>query len=68
MRPQLADTNHLRSRLLTVEQAAEYLNRTRDAMRHLVHDGKLPTVRADKRVFIDVEDLDAWIRNNKVGN
>ena len=52
-------------RLLTTEEAAEYLGRTKEAMQHLVAGGKLPTIRSDRRVFFDVHDLDTWIRQNK---
>jgi excisionase family DNA binding protein len=56
----------MRQRLLTVEEAATYLGRTTEAVQHLVASGKLPTVRSDRRVFLDVRDLDAWIEANKV--
>lgn len=53
------------TRLLTVEQAAAYLGRTKEAVQHMVASGKLPTVRSDRRVFVDVDDLDQWIVENK---
>ena len=55
----------VKPRLLSVEQAAIYLGRTKDAVQHMIGSGKLPTVRPDRRVFIDVKDLDAWIEDNK---
>lgn len=55
----------IRPRLITVDQAATYLGRTKDAVQHLISSGKLPTVRSDRRVFIDVRDLDTWIEDNK---
>jgi excisionase family DNA binding protein len=55
----------VRPRLLTVEQAAVYIGRTKDAVHHMIAGGKLPTVRSDRRVFIDMRDLDAWIEENK---
>jgi len=55
----------IRPRLLTVEQAAVYIGRSKEAMQHMVTDGKIPTVRSDRRIFIDVRDLDAWIEENK---
>jgi excisionase family DNA binding protein len=54
-----------RQRLLTVEQAAEYLGRSRLAVEHMIASGRLPVVRADRRVFLDVKDLDRWIESNK---
>lgn len=52
-------------RLLTVEQAATYLGRTEEAMHHLIANRKIPTVRVDRRVFIDIRDLDAVIERHK---
>jgi excisionase family DNA binding protein len=52
-------------RLLTVEQAAAYLSRTKASIQHMISAGRLPTVRADRRVFLDIRDLDAWIEQNK---
>ena len=53
------------ARLLTVEQAAAYLGRTKEAVQHMASSGKLPTVRSDRRVFLDRADLDRWIEHNK---
>ena len=55
----------LRPRLLTVGQAANYIGRTRDGVQHLIASGKLPCVKADRRNFLDVRDLDAWIESSK---
>ncbi len=52
-------------RLLTVEQAATYLGRSKASVQHMVSAGRLPIVRADRRVFLDVRDLDTWIEQNK---
>ena len=58
------DGGTVRPRLLTVEQAAIYVGRTKEAVQHMVSSGKLPTVRSDRRVFIDVQDL-SQIGNSK---
>ncbi len=55
----------VRPRLLTVEQAAVYIGRTKYAIQHMIASCKLPTVRTDRRVFIDMRDLDSWIEGNK---
>jgi excisionase family DNA binding protein len=55
----------VKPRLLTVEQAATYIGRTKDAVQHMISSSKLPSVRPDRRVFVDVLDLDAWIEDNK---
>ena len=52
-------------RLLTVGQAANYLGRTKVSVQHLVANGVLPAVRFDRRVFLDLRDLDRWIDENK---
>jgi excisionase family DNA binding protein len=61
------DPSRLYPRLLTVDQAAVYLGRTKEAVQHLVSSGKVPTVRADRRVFLDRNDLDKWIDEHKTG-
>ena len=53
-------------RLLDIEAAAVYLGRTSRAVRDLVRTGKIPSVRCDRRVFLDLRDLDAWIDSNKL--
>ncbi len=62
------DPSRLYPRLLTIDQAAVYLGRTREAVQHLASSGKVPTVRADRRVFLDRVDLDKWIDENKTGS
>jgi excisionase family DNA binding protein len=61
------EPSRLYPRLLTIDQAAVYLGRTREALQHLASSGKVPTVRADRRVFLDRHDLDKWIEENKTG-
>ncbi len=55
----------VKPRLLTVEQAAVYLGRTEEGVRHLIASDRLPTVRMDRRVYIDVRDLDRLIEESK---
>ncbi len=61
------EPSRLYPRLLTIDQAAVYLGRTREALQHLASSGRVPTVRADRRVFLDRLDLDKWIEDNKTG-
>jgi hypothetical protein len=35
-------------------------------MQHMIACGKLPTVRSDRRVFLDRKDLDQWIEQSKI--
>lgn len=52
-------------RLLTVREAAEYLGRSEEAVRHLLKTNKLHSIRADGRVLLDKRDVDFWIDANK---
>jgi excisionase family DNA binding protein len=53
-------------RLLSVEEAAAYLGRTKEAIQHMIAAGKLSTVKGGRRVFLDVRDLDQWIERSKI--
>ncbi len=50
-----------RKRLLTVEEAAAYLGTTRWAIRTLVWDGELPSIRLGRRLLFDIDDLDGLV-------
>jgi excisionase family DNA binding protein len=69
MQHRLAEPDGSRSggpqRLLTIADAARYLGRTKAGINHLIHEGTLPTVRLDRRVFLDRKDLDALIEKTK---
>jgi len=53
-------------RLFNVAEAAVYLGRTVCALRELIWAGKIPYVRCDRRIFLDVKDLDAFIEQHKI--
>ncbi len=55
----------IQPRLMTVAQAGEYLGRSKDGVRRLIESGKLKTIRHDRRVFLDVRDLDQAIEDAK---
>jgi excisionase family DNA binding protein len=55
----------LQPRLLTAEQAGVYIGRTEQAVRHLIFQRDIPTVRNGRSVHLDRKDLDRWIENNK---
>jgi excisionase family DNA binding protein len=61
----VAEPLRLYPRLLSIDHAAVYLGRTREATQHLVSSGKIQTVRTDRRVFLDRLDLDRWIEEHK---
>ncbi len=52
-------------RLLSIDQAAVYLGRSKEAVAHMVASGKIPKVQGDRRIQLDVRDLDQWIEENK---
>ena len=47
---------------LTVDSAAEYIDRTPDAIRGLVKRGELTAHKPDGRLQLDREELDGWMR------
>ena len=53
------------ARLLTVKEAAQYLARSEQAIRHLVFQRDLPVVRSGRNVRLDRRDLDRWIENSR---
>ena len=62
----LPTTSSTPKRLLTKAEAARYIGRSPVAIDHMVSKGLLPTVQTDRRVFLDTQDLDEWIRKAKV--
>lgn len=58
----------MKRRLLTIDEAAGYLGRTSCAVREMIWAGKLPSVKIDRRVFLDLNDLDRLIERNKVSH
>ena len=66
MRAELAKDGRgaVRPRLLTVEQAAVYMGRSKAAVQHMVAGKRLPVVRDRHRVFLDIRELDRWIESN----
>jgi excisionase family DNA binding protein len=65
MQPAAQKSDLIAPRLMSIPQAAEYLGRTVDAVENMIRNGKLLTVRGDRRVQFDREDLNHWIEANK---
>lgn len=63
--PQRQAKEPLRKRLLSVKEASIYLGRSIPAIRELIWAGKLPIVRPDRRIFLDINDIDKWIEQHK---
>jgi excisionase family DNA binding protein len=51
--------------LLTVAQAAVRLGQTVPAVEHLIRERRLPVVRFDRRVMLDVRDIFALVNSSK---
>lgn len=59
-------TTDMRSqRLLSPEQAAEYINLSRARVYELLKEGEIPVVKSGRSTLVDKDDLDAWIRSHK---
>ena len=56
----------INTRLYSIPEAAAYLGRSVWSMREMVWAGKLPAVRDGRRIFIDLEDMNRWIAQNKI--
>jgi predicted DNA-binding transcriptional regulator AlpA len=54
-------------RLLSLRKAAAYLDRSQDSLRDLIYKGTFPVVQLGERskMWLDINDLDNWISNNK---
>jgi excisionase family DNA binding protein len=62
---QARTSERVEARLLTVKEAAQYLARSEQAIRHLVFQRDLPVVRSGRNVRLDRRDLDRWIENSR---
>jgi len=60
-------SNPLRKRLYTIKEAAQYLGRKEYGVRDLIWKQCLPVVKEGNgtKIYIDIEDLDNYIRHNK---
>ena len=63
--PEASNPRNIEPRLLTAAQAAEYIGRSEQAVRHLIFQWDIPVVRTGRCVRIDRKDLDRWIENLK---
>jgi excisionase family DNA binding protein len=52
-------------RLLTVEQAAEYLALSKRVIWEMIASHEFPVVAHGRRKMVDIQDLDVWIARNK---
>jgi len=54
-------------RLLTIKNAAIYLDRGIHGVRNLIWTGQIPAVKdpGGRKLFIDIKDLEAYVDRNK---
>ena len=52
-------------RLYSIDDAGVYLGVSPWTVRAYVSGGKLPAVRAGRRILLDIHDLDEWIERSK---
>ncbi len=52
-------------RLMTVKQAAMYCGTSYSSMYQLIKNGRIPSVRFNRRLLVDKTDLDAFIERHK---
>ena len=64
------EANTQKARLLTLREAAQYLNCSQFSIRTLVWDGTLPSVRFTRRgkLWLDLKDLEKYIEDSKREN
>jgi excisionase family DNA binding protein len=52
-------------KLLRIQDAARYLSATTCFVATMLREGKIPSLILGKRRVVDVDDLDAWIKERK---
>jgi excisionase family DNA binding protein len=53
-------------RLYSIKEAAFYLGRSVWAVREMLWAGKLPCIKDGRRILLDIEDMEAWVKKNKI--
>jgi excisionase family DNA binding protein len=62
----LPKPNVIQPRYLTVQQAADYIGRSKKSFEYLMSKRMFPVIRRDRLVLIDKNDLDAFMARQKV--
>ena len=58
--------NVIQPRYLTVQQAADYIGRSKKSFEYLMSKKMFPVIRRDRLVLVDKNDLDAFMARQKV--
>jgi len=56
----------LKKKLLTPQETAKYLSSTKGTIYFWVNKNKIPYVKVNGTLRFDIDDLNAWIKKNKV--
>jgi excisionase family DNA binding protein len=59
------ELHQMRSRGITIQEAAAYLSTTVPAIRRLISTRELPFTKLGKRFILDRQDLDKWLEKKK---
>lgn len=58
-------TDLRKQRLLSPEEAAEYIHVSRARVYELLKEGEIPVVKSGRSTLIDKNDLESWIQSHK---
>lgn len=58
-------TTYSIKRLYTLKESSFYLGRGLHGVRDLVWSGQLPVIQTGRKMFVDVQDLEAFVSKNK---
>lgn len=65
MKNTFPEKSRLTKRLYSIKEASEYFGRSINSIRALVYAGTIPYVKIDRRVQIDINDLNELIEKSK---
>ena len=57
--------DRLTKRLYSIKEASTYLGRSICAVREMIWAGKIPSVKFDRRIYLDIKDMDLLIEKSK---
>lgn len=61
------ELNNTEERWVNLEDVAEHLGISQDTVRAWIKAGKLPAYKAGKRYKFKLSEVDAWVREGKIG-
>ena len=57
----------MKKRLLNIEEASQYLGISKGSLYKLNWQRRIPVVKIGKSLRFDIQDLETWIQESKVG-